>query len=1095
MEATRLDIAMTNHLCGYVKRGRAKAIARLSSLRSMLVSLTQRSRAKAISSLLNFRLELVRSMRKFLYRYFRRNPILADAGEILLDEHRIIQLRRRILEHCAAFYPTEGQRNDNAPLNKIPDSLVLPSTLECCLPEHDEVGINRSILSEAAARFARSQSKEGERLAKKSRLVASESGLSKYYKQAHETGDLSALCLSGGGIRSAAFALGVVQGLTKRDLLQRFDYLSTVSGGGYLGSFLTAWVQRRGYQEVCDELRGRVTDGSPLQYLRSYTSYLTPDRGPFTADMLSVVAIYVRNLVLNWLIILPFLVMLLAALKMFAALIWSLPADQLLASPFVLVAIYAAGIATMESLRQRPGWESTGDGNEQFHRYVKWALFASALAASIVALKFLQVGNTLNADDAANRCAVVCEVLHPELDPLTTLSFPTLILGAINFISWMIAYFISRSPTAQEISTRTTVRDQGFAAFGNLLSFTFSGMMAGCFLGLMFYGASKFWHFDLTAFTLLCFGPPAVAAAVFLGETIHVGLTSTTQWSDGEREWLATAAGYHGRVAVVWMLLVLFVFGGSLFVFRLHGTEDNLSFHRLFAFGTTGGIAGATVAWLGRASATAATLRERYNTWKNLSASVLLAIATPVFVIVTISSLSAALDYIVAGQPLSFSVVNQWATIFPAWDTFPLEPTKLPGGLFGRLGIVIAIAATIFGFASWAINTNRFSLHGLYRNRLIRAFLGGSRVASERQPNPLSMFDENDNISLCDLWPNRYGPPPGPAKLVAPLPAGALPPQFMVINCALNVLRSDNLAWQERKALSLTFTSRAVGSAALDGGAGCYRRSREYGSLHKGVSLGTAMTISGAAVSPNMGYHSSPALSVLMTLFNVRLGAWLGNPGPDGARVIGLEGPRFSALPLIQEAMGLATEDKSYVYLSDGGHFENLGIYEMVRRRCRFIVVSDAGCDINMAFEDLGNAVRKISIDLNVSVEFDLLQIPPRKTPAVPGGYVAVAKITYPEADSLPGYMLYIKPSYRGTEPASVRAYAEANPAFPHEPTTDQMFGESQFEAYRALGEYVIQTIDGQPGRKYGKIDTFVEAVRCRLAHHASVEAHPKVGS
>jgi hypothetical protein len=396
--------------------------------------------------------------------------------------------------------------------------------------------------------------------------------------------------------------------------------------------------------------------------------------------------------------------------------------------------------------------------------------------------------------------------------------------------------------------------------------------------------------------------------------------------------------------------------------------------------------------------------------------------------------------------------------------------------------------AAICGLASATINTNRFSLHGLYRNRLIRAVLGGSRQASRRRPNPLSRFDEKDNLNLCQLWPNGYGPPPddaGPPD-AKPFQAGALPPQFLVINCALNVLRTTNLAWQERKALSLTCTPRGIGAAALDEGAGCYRRTKEYGSKYDGISLGTAMTISGAAVSPNMGYHSSPALSVLMTFFNVRLGAWLGNPGPSGARVINQEGPRISALPLIQEALGLATEDKAYVYLSDGGHFENLGLYEMVRRRCHLIVLSDAGCDPDITFEDLGNAVRKVSIDLNVTIEFETLHIPPRKTPPVTGGYVATAKITYPETSAKPGHLLYIKPSYRGTEPASVRAYAEANPTFPHEPTMDQMFGESQFEAYRALGEYIVQTVDGTPGWKYQSIEAFIEAVNHHLKHVAA---------
>src|SRR6185437_7311509 len=109
-------------------------------------------------------------------------------------------------------------------------------------------------------------------------------------------GDMSALCLSGGGIRSAAFALGVVQGLAARGLLPQFDYLSTVSGGGYLGGFLTAWVQRRGYDAVVGDLQGAAGhnhDGlSPLQHLRRYSSYLTPHKGWVSADTLTVVALY-----------------------------------------------------------------------------------------------------------------------------------------------------------------------------------------------------------------------------------------------------------------------------------------------------------------------------------------------------------------------------------------------------------------------------------------------------------------------------------------------------------------------------------------------------------------------------------------------------------------------------------------------------------------------------------------------------------------------------------------------------------------------------------------------------------------------------------
>src|SRR5262249_39241180 len=145
--------------------------------------------------------------------------------------------------------------------------------------------------------------------------------------------------------------------------------------------------------------------------------------------------------------------------------------------------------------------------------------------------------------------------------------------------------------------------------------------------------------------------------------------------------------------------------------------------------------------------------------------------------------------------------------------------------------------------------------------------------------------------------------------------------------------------------------------------------SAEYGGPG-GISLGTAITISGAAVNPNMGYHSSPVVSFILTLFNVRLGAWLGNPGKAGNKTYRSNFPSWPARTTIEAAFGLTTDPNPYVNLSDGGHFDNLGLHEMILRRCHFIVISDAGCDVDFTFEDLGNAVRKVRIDMGVPVEF-----------------------------------------------------------------------------------------------------------------------------
>ena len=178
---------------------------------------------------------------------------------------------------------------------------------------------------------------------------------------------------------------------------------------------------------------------------------------------------------------------------------------------------------------------------------------------------------------------------------------------------------------------------------------------------------------------------------------------------------------------------------------------------------------------------------------------------------------------------------------------------------------------------------------------------------------------------------------------------------FHVVNTTLNLVGGDNLAWQQRKAEPFTISPLHCGSYRVG-----YRRSKDYGG-DDGISLGTAMAISGAAASSNMGYYTtSPVLSLVLTLFNVRLGWWLGNPGPAGSHSYGLKtaegpskkiyrrmSPTLSVLPVLYEAFGLTDDRSDYIYLTDGGHFENLALYEMVLRRCKLIVVSDGAADAN----------------------------------------------------------------------------------------------------------------------------------------------------
>lgn len=366
------------------------------------------------------------------------------------------------------------------------------------------------------------------------------------------------------------------------------------------------------------------------------------------------------------------------------------------------------------------------------------------------------------------------------------------------------------------------------------------------------------------------------------------------------------------------------------------------------------------------------------------------------------------------------------------------------------------------------IDSNRFSLHGMYRSRLVRTFLGASRDLADRVAHPFTGFDVHDDLPIGQLWPGQVV-----EDVRKPAGRPSSRPPFHIVNVALNLVAGRNLAWQQRKAEPMTITPLHAGSHFLG-----YRRTSVpplwsgpapalYGG-GQGITLGTAITISGAAASPNAGYHSSPLVTFLMTIFNARLGWWLGNPGAAGATTFDRHTPQYKLLPVLNEMFGLTTDRSRYVYLSDGGHFENLGLYEAVLRRCRFIVVSDAGCDPTFTFEDLGNAVRKVRVDLGIPIEFpNGVGIHARGD--VPGEHVAIGRVRYSAVDmpagarredEYDGVLIYLKPVVYGkNEPHDVINYSATRPDFPHESTADQFFTESQFESYRQLGEYTALSI------------------------------------
>jgi len=906
----------------------------------------------------------------------------------------------------------------------------------------------------------------------------------------------TALCLSGGGIRSATFCLGVIQALAGYDvlnapepakprekdksgapaspvpaaadsksktsdktkttadaaptrkavdpansLLGRLNYLSTVSGGGYIGSWLSAWRQRDNFPTIVRNLTGRPSgpDVEPpeISWLRAYSNYLTPKTGLLSADTWSGVAIYLRNLLLNWLIIIPAIAIALLGLKVVAtSAVWIARDGSYILLGFLglagaacLILALAFTTAHRPTRREYPGSNTTEEQGNVYQGAFIWGDLVWTLASAFLITSVL-----------TSRCGAEWVVNNGKWGTLLQAALAGL---AIYVIGWLVGKPL-----------RSSCRDFIRWAGSGLIYGALVGVGAYLFTLLQPYGMPGSQTDRHELFTLLIpmiFGVPWVLTSQLVAEMIFVGLTSYQRRSDSDREWFGRAAGWVAIGAIGWTVVALLTLVGALLLTDpelLFGLEPNAITGHLHkwiasAIASVGGVSGIITALLGGGGSTSVKPGANQG-GKAISFDVIIKIAGPVFA----AALTIILSYLLDEALIGGSLVDALRIKFPDIAT-----------IFGGLVLGLALAVLIEWVASINVNINRFSLHAVYRNRLIRGYLGATR--QERHPDNFTGFDDKDNVDVHELWPAKEDAQE--KKRTYGL--------FHVVNIALNVVSGKRLAWQERKAES--FTVSALHSGAAYKG---FRPSNEYGDKPggNGISLGTAMAISGAAASPNMGYHSSPSITLLLALFNVRLGWWLGNPGPEGAKTYQSDGPNYAIKPLFQETFGLTTDTASYVYLSDGGHFENLGLYEMVRRRCRFVVAVDAGCDPDFAFEDLGNAVRKIYIDLGIRIEMiglDLLRNRPEDkhndaNDSIP--YHAIGRIHYAAADGADcadGWLLYIKPAVHfssTTEGAGVRSYAEAHKPFPHESTGDQWFTESQFESYRSLGLDVTNAVLGK---------------------------------
>jgi hypothetical protein len=843
------------------------------------------------------------------------------------------------------------------------------------------------------------------------------------YKRAAESG-LMGLCFSGGGIRSATFNLGILQGLAELKLLRCFDYLSTVSGGGYVHQWFAAWIKRRHFQEVEKQLIPLPEPGNPgahpepIRWLRRYSNYLTPETGLLSADTWVAFAIWLRNTLLNQTILISGLLFLALVLHHIssAAII---PQRVQSAAALVGVIFYLSLVAINlvgRSLRgfSEPG--AFGQGKVQL-----WLVMPMMASAWLTTLLFpLMAANTFG--------------IHLLLSFFGSMLLLLALALTITFAAGApLCYLKSHHRTAQYNSvaefwgekTKCFSHVKFVVAVLGLVGVSVLSAAGGAawILGSFFLFA-KLWSVTGHYWWRVVFivGPPLILGGPLVTMLLVVGLLGRT-FEDARREWLSRLSAWMGLYILLWILSFVFALLGYDIVTWLC--------KRLWAgVPALAGWAATSIGGLLAGKSSKSSGAKSFDAPQPSAIERLAVIGPYVFI---------------AGLLLLISTVAEIVLRrVAAHGNFVLIAVHL---------VVLAICTLL----AWRVDINEFSLHAFYRNRLARCYLGVSNIP--RHPNPFTGFDEADsNIAVSDLVPAKdYNGP------------------FPIFCTALNLTFGEDLAWQERKAASFAFTPLYSGydvpwTAArgrTDLRFNGFVRTESYAYPEPGVHISTAAAISGAAVSPNMGYHTSPATAFLMTLFSVRLGWWLRNPrvlNEDGSKRDGPDSypspsPRFSLLWLVNELLARANDTNNYVYLSDGGHFDNMGLYELVRRRCPYVVICDSEDDGDLKFGGIGMAIRRCRVDFGVEIALDLRPLEHVGETPYSSAHCVVGTIRYPEDPGTPGTVVYIKSSLTGDEPADVLNYKKDHSTFPHDTTLNQWFTESQFESYRRLGQHVAFSV------------------------------------
>lgn len=811
------------------------------------------------------------------------------------------------------------------------------------------------------------------------------------------------LALSGGGIRSACFALGVLQALSFKGRLEKIDYLSTVSGGGYIGSCLsyllhTAWSSSNGrvwfgtgwdsfplgsYPMANPE--GGTTEtqqepprfrGSILRFLREQAKYLESAQGGIT--MLSLIGVVLANVMLSIAFFLTLAILVFSCLR------------------------YAFGVSKTTMV---PNWQLLA---------IVIALPLICRLASLLITCLCHSFKTVRQHRAPHKTPIKQRTLQKCVQNMVLWVLKiTMVLSAIVLI-WMTVPCLLVSVT----HINSIIAD----FYGQLYPWLSNPLLGMAYLLCMLY---------LVFAVLYGFGT-----------------------------WFFQFINYfenHEANPYRWRQFI-----ERLFNFTLLG---------MFGFGLLG-LVFVDFSLM---------LEDRSNWGVNLFYS-------------GFNYTDMALCFTAIGLLLIAAAFLQTGTS----NGHKLSTDKLAnmGGLlllFGflyfsnylaqrgeghvPLGLWFFVAVAL----GWLVDLNYISFHRYYRDRLMETFL--PNIEELLADSKLIGETTGNRFTLQQMWGGKQD---NFRRKSADGSSTDWMVPYHIINANVVLVDSDISKYRGRKGDNFIFSplycgSNATGWAASD--------SRWY----KGFSVATAMGISGAALNPNAaengeGVTHGRVLSMLMGLLNIRLGFWVPNPqwAADSKHIkkvfngfkrllawlseLGVDKemtPNF-IYPGFGEVVMRSNldENSGWLQLSDGGHFENLGLYELVRRRLELIIVSDGGADPDYKFTDLTNAIEKVRVDFGALITFAdgaLESLIPVSDPNAAGlkadggepmryakcGYI-IGNICY--ADNSKGKIVYLPTTFTKSLGADLYGYRRSHPEFPDVPTSNQFFNEKQFEAYRELG-------------------------------------------